>query len=826
MLISLDWLNDYVSLDGLQAADIAEALTNSGLEVEAIEVKGGVFSGVVVGYVQAVDPHPNADRLRLVTVDLGDKGQNQVVCGAPNVAQGMRIAYAQIGAQVINRKEGGLFELTPAKIRGVDSTGMCCSLDELGLVEQYGPAGEGIWDLSTLTTDSQRGQDLKAALQLSSYAVLDVAPTANRGDLMSMWGVAREVAALFNRPLKIQEPPKPQYNASSDVVIEVKDPTICEFYGGATLTNVSIEPSPAWLVQRLEDAGVRAINNVVDITNYVMLETGQPLHAFDLEKVRQLSAGKTPTIGVRRAQSGESLTTLDEVERPLTDQSVLITLNDTPVALAGVMGGLSTEMDETSKTVFLECAYFPSASTRRSARSVGLRSESSARFERGIDKMGCDRAMARAIELIEQLAGARLDSMVGQDLRQSSPLTIILTISTMNRILGLEIPVADVTSILTHLGFEVKPGAEKFEVTVPSYRQHDVSREIDLIEEIIRVYGYDRIPYSLPSKVAAPEMSPRQAFLEVVRRTMVAQGLTEVSTASLIGPTLLEETQSQLEESKAVRLTNSHSAEHVVMRQELLPSLLDITVLNESRGNQDLWLFELGRVYHRTYTPSEKQTGVKETLKLAGIMKGQPDATPWRPGLTVDFFTLKGVLEQLLERCRISQSPRWVAEATSSMMHPGQTATVKVGKQVLGFVGQLHPRMVEHLKLKGSVYAFEWDIDALFELFQKQAPLKAKPLSSYQAVERDISFRVPSTVSHQQIVGAIQKANQPLIQTIELFDEYKAAPEGGSGEPIRSLAYRLTLQSDAETLTEATINAVMTAVTDALNAELNITLRV
>ncbi|MCA9806939.1 MAG: phenylalanine--tRNA ligase subunit beta [Cyanobacteria bacterium HKST-UBA06] len=826
MLVSLEWLQAYVDLSGLAPDDIAEALTNAGLEVEDVELKGGAFSKVVVAHVDKVEPHPNADRLRLVTVNLGDTC-NQVVCGAPNVAEKMRIAYAQLGAQVINRKDGTLFELTPAKIRGVESTGMICSIDELGLSGQYESSEAGIWDITTVCPDAALGTDLKTALGLSAYAVLDTAPTANRGDHMSMLGVAREVAALFDRDLKIAPPgtldPK---GASCPIQVEIVDEAACSFYAGVLVEGITIGPSPDWLVRRLEDAGVRSINNVVDMTNYVMLEYGQPLHAFDANKIKALAKSLAPpTIGVRYARSGETMTTLDDIERTLTPQSALITLNDVPVALAGVMGGATTEIDDQATAVFLECAYFPSASTRLSSRSVGLRSESSARFERGIDAATCDAALARAVELLQKLAGGQVHSMVIDDRRQLQNTVVSLRLAQLERVLGMDVPQATVQQCLTHLGFTVDTTDNTtWAVTVPSYRADDVTREIDVIEEVIRVYGYNRIPYTLPAKTATPKITARQQFLNTIRGSLMASGLAEVSTASLIGPTLVEQTQAHIDESKAVRLTNSHSAEFVLMRQQLLPSLLDIALHNEAKGNQTQWFFELGRTYLRVAEPSEKYTGVTETLMLGGLVKGLPQAARWHQSKlkTLDFFVVKGMLEQLFCQLRLPQAQRWVAEATSPMMHPGQTATIKFGKQAVGIIGQLHPRLYDSLKLKGPVFVFELHVDQLWKLADKREPVKAHALSAYQAVERDLALTVPETISHQQIMAAFGQANEPLLKQIELFDMY-AGEQVEAGH--RSLAYRLTLQSNEGTLTDAQIAAALDQLTASLNQALNITVR-
>ena len=819
MRVSLSWLSHYVDIKDLDPHVIAEALTNSGLEVDEIEATGARFSNVVVGYVTKVEPHPNADRLRLVTVDIGPKGTNQVVCGAPNVRENIMIAYAQIGAQVINRKDGSLFELQPAAIRGVTSTGMICSVDELGLTEQYPPTEEGIWPLGDLVNADDKGRDLKDVLSLEADTVLVAAPAANRGDLMSMIGVAREVAALFKRPFKLPEVTMSAANQPSAVAIDLPDIAVCSYYSGATLTNVAVKPAPAWMTAHLEAAGIRSINVVVDITNYVMLETGHPMHAFD---ANALSGGKT--ISVRRAKTDETITTLDDVERKLSEQSVVVCLDDRPIAMAGVMGGQTTQINDATQTVFLEVAHFPAASTRRSARSVGLRSESSARFERGVDPQTCEFAMNRAISLLNELAGATVTSQTQADHRQAITVTVPVSLKRTSDILGIPVTSEMVKDILPPLGFKCHPGEspDVWDIGVPSFRQADVTREIDVIEELIRIIGYDDVPYTLPSPTTSPAITPRQQILSQIRRVLQGCGLSEVMTGSLVGDTLPGQSAFAQPEANTLFVSNSHSIDHQYLRHSVLPSLLRVAKYNQDQGNADGWFYELGRVYWRKGSDSPKSSGVQENLRCAGLMMGYPQHAVWKAPQTLDFYTLKGVVERLMTSLAMP-SLKWQADSSQNAYHPGQTALIKSGKTELGFVGQLHPALLDALKLKGPIFVFELDAEALMTVLMKQPTTTTyQPISPFPAVSRDMAFLIDRTVPYQKVVTAINQLNEPLIKDVTLFDEFTGTSIDADK---RSLATRLTLQSNDDTLTEAIINNTVDRVKSHLQQQLSVTFR-
>lgn len=500
MQISLEWLNEYVDLSGIEPERIAHELTMSGLEVEEITKTGAKFTNIITAQIKKIDQHPNADKLHLVDVDLGGTVKT-VVCGAQNIEEGQIIPYASVGSKVLNRKTGEQFELTPAVIRGVESQGMLCSQDELGLENMQ--EEDGILILNRLKPGIKLGEKLEDVLNIKEDIVFDVAPTANRGDEMSVIGVARELSAIFNKKLNFSPLQSTQELSNKGFEVEILDTDVCKYYSAGLLKDVKIKPSPDWMQRRLTACGIRAINNVVDITNYVLLEYGQPLHAFDMDKLDGY-------LCVRRAKPGETIVTLDDIERTTTNDTVLIATKEKGVCVGGVFGSANSEIDDNTKNIVLESAYFPPASNRRSARSIGYRSEASARFERGVDIEATKPALLRAMQLMVELADAKVDGIVETGENKLPEIDITLRFNQIKRILGTEIPAERCIEILERLGFELlgkNETAAKFKV--PSFRMVDVYREIDLIEEISRIDGYDKIAPTLPKNTQSPEIRPR-----------------------------------------------------------------------------------------------------------------------------------------------------------------------------------------------------------------------------------------------------------------------------------------------------------------------------
>lgn len=826
MKVPYSWLQELVDLDGLTPEEVGQALTNAGLEVEEVETTGPVFTQVLVAKVDKVDPHPNADKLRLVTVNKGDKGIQQVVCGAPNVREGIKIAFAQSGAKVLNRKTGETFELGEAVIRGVPSSGMVCSIDELGLNEQYPSTEDGIWVLDTLVTDKDLGQPLETVLGLEKEIILHTAPTANRGDWMSMLGVAREVAGIFKRDLKLdaQLPAVPEVN-HSPITLELPQPERCSYYALTLLDNIQVQPSPVWMQKRLQAAGVRSINNVVDITNYVMLLTGQPMHAFDQAKLA--ASGE---ISVRPAAEGEKLVTLDGVELNLKVDNTLITFNNQPVALAGVMGGEHSGIVDSTQNIVLEIAHFPSAQTRKSSRAAGgLRSESSARFERGVDLGGQELALQYTLKYLQELCGATVTHFTVKDYRQLEANQITFELSRFESVLGYAIPQQDIELILNRLGFNVTIQNAQLQATVPSFRANDVKLDVDVIEEVARIYGYDHAPYTLPQVAQVPERSFRGRSLALVRQTLLGLGLSEVTTLSLVSENQVKPANALPPHQQPVKVVNSNSQEHTVLRQSLVPGLLDVIGHYAAQSLPYCWVFELGRHYYfNSKQPlTDKNTAVNEPLFLGVSITGSPvvGEKNAKSAFKPDYYTLKGVLDELLEKLGLTSLVQVQPYSEDERFHPGQCGQIVLDKKVIGVIGQIHPVTVQQNKWRNSVFLLEVNLEPLLKKAQQQDLFKTTlaPISAFPFVERDIAFVAPLSVSHQAIVDCLNSGKDPLLKNITLFDEYKGQ---GIEDGHRSLAYRLTLGSLEKTLTEQEIEASTQRLKETLSNQLGVQYRV
>ncbi len=832
MKLSTLWLNDYIDVQEIAPQRLADALTNAGLEVEGgIESTGVQFKKVIVAKVLALNPHPNADKLRLVTIDCGtERGKTQVVCGASNVAEGQRIAFALNGATVFSTKQNAWFTLTPAVIRGVESQGMVCSLEELALTSQYESTG-GIWVLNDVVGDNCIGQALEVALGLDaeSDSILETAPTANRGDWMSYLGVARELSALFERPLKAIETLHAEALENTPPAtfeIQLEDESLCSTYLGGSLEQVKVAPSPLWLVKRLEASGIRSINNVVDITNFVMLETGQPLHAFDAQKL-----GNTGRIGVRRAKAGESLKALDDVSYELNAEHVVVTCQNTPVALAGVMGGEDSCIDEASTSVFLEAAFFPNATTRRSAREAGIRTESSARFERGIDAGGVQHAFSRAIYLLQTLADAKLTGVSRAGCLANETLEIPLSLNHLTRVIGQSYSADVVQSCLERLGFGVSPQDEDvLNVSVPSFRQTDVQKPIDLIEEVIRIAGYESIHASYPASSHQVVASSRRRILNEMRHLLTGLGLNEAMTTSLVGDALLQRVSATQDEAQTVALLNSHSSEHTLMRQSVLPTLLDACLTNIQQGVGQFNAFEIGRTYFKRGKSSFKNTGVQEKLNVAVILCEQMPSPHWVESTPPDFYRLKGILESVLRRFDLLEGVQFTSHTDSSMFHTGRCASVSfhASQKPLAILGQLHPAIQKRLKLKAPVFLMEIDADLLIKTIEQRlntskagVPAVIR-LSPFPEMERDLALLVKAPLTYQDVLTQIHRMGYETLQSVEVFDEYRDASMPADA---RSLAYRLSWQAPDRTLTDKEVDTAMTAIRQELEASLGVSLR-
>jgi phenylalanyl-tRNA synthetase beta chain len=810
MRISLNWLRELVEIK-LSPEELAETLTMAGFEVEEIEDRHTWANGVVVGKVLERQPHPNADKLSVCQVDIGASETLNIVCGAPNVKADIYVPVATTGTYLPNID----LKIKPAKLRGVPSQGMICSLKELGLPSDVD--GIHIFPQENLPL----GSDVRPLLGLNDV-ILDVTATANRADALCMVGIAREVAALTGGKLNIPHPPAPGLQKTDGhLKLKIADTQACPAYIGTVIEQVKIAPSPDWLQQRLRAAGVRPINNVVDITNYVLWEWGQPLHAFDKQRLQSVAGSEDLTIGVRFAVAGESLKTLDGQTRNLSSQNLLITANETPVALAGVMGGEETEVDDGTQSIVLEAALFDSVAIRRSSRSVGLRSEASGRYERGVNRAELEIACNRALAMISELADGVIVHQEVADTRphpSSWSRSISLRLDRVNEVLGPvdlgeetgEITAADVERILSALGCELtSSGEDGWTVTVPPYRYRDLEREIDLIEEIARLYGYDNFCDTLPDKSEAGYLSLEQELTRKLRAFLRAQGLTEVIHYSLVKPG----------DDRQIVLSNPLFVEYSALRTDLIAGLIDAFQYNLEQGNGSLNAFDLGRIFW------QEEEGLQETDAIAGIMGGDISLGKWSQGgreQPMTWFDAKGILESVFSAFNLKVE--YQPDCRDQRLHPGRTASLWVGGNRLGVFGQLHPQLRQERGLPDSVYVFQLDVNVLLDALDEDKILVPTfhPYSTYPASDRDIAFYAPVTVSVAEIEKSIRKAGKGLLESVELFDEYR-----GENVPTgqRSLAFRLVYRQSDRTLTEAEVEPVHNKVREALVEKFGVNLR-
>lgn len=815
MQVSLNWLNEFVDLSNVEASQIAHELTMSGLEVESVEDVKPSFTNIKTVKIEKIDAHPNSDRLHLVTVNTGS-GLKTVVCGAQNIQEGQVVPYASVGSQVLDRKTGEMFTLTPAVIRGVESQGMLCSADELGVSERNYQEEDGILVLNRIFPDVELGKDVKDVLGFEKDTVIDVAPTANRGDQMSVIGVARELSSLFNTPLKFNPVECTKDLTTDKFKVEIKDKDVCKYYSIALLKNIKIKSSPDWMQKRLIASGVRAINNVVDITNYVMLEYGCPLHAFDADKLNGY-------LCVRRAEEGEKLVTLDEVERTLTTDSVLIATKDKGVCLGGVFGGANSEIDDNTTSLALEAAYFTPATNRKSARSAGYRSEASARFERGIDIEAVKPALMRAMQLLVEYADAEVIGVVEDGENKLEPLEITLRYPQIKRILGCEIASDRCDNILENLGFKKLGGnaaAAKF--LVPSFRAYDVTREIDLIEEIARINGYDKISPTLPAKAQTPTITLEEKVIKRIHELLLSAGLNEIQTSSLIGKPMLDKFKIGYDDENAVKVLNAASEDYSMLRQTLSASVLNCMKYNFDNGQKNFWAYEIGKTYIKTSPADEKNTGVKETRVLEGVLTGEVQNSKWQIKTSTDFYTVKGIMENIFNDLEVSRriklAPLEETELAkdNNILHPYRTAVVMLlGKkpQPIGYFGQVHPTLIDKLKLNQDAFLFNLNLSELISAVKETVP-RFKHLPQFPEVRRDIAFIINDDVTFEDIQKVIKSSvKQNIFKGSEIFDVYQGEHvEDG----FKSVAFRIKMQDENATLTDEIIEQQMTSVREKL----------
>lgn len=799
MRVPLRWLSEYVDLT-VDPAELARRLTVAGAEVSEI-VTTGSWEGIVVAHVEKVEPHPNADRLVLATVNTGAGEMPRVVCGAPNLREGQRVAYAGIGASLLDGHEGKPFVLKAARIRGVESSGMICSEKELGLSEEHS-------GILVLPADAPVGEPLSSVI---GDTIIEVEVTANRPDWLSMIGIAREVAALTG--VRWRDPPL-QYvegkkAASKLAKVEIADKDLCFRYIGAVVDGVKVGDSPPWMQERLLAAGMRPINNVVDITNYVMLEVGQPLHAFDYEKVR----GKQ--IIVRRAAPGEKITLIDGSRHDLAENMLLICDGEGPTAVAGVMGGGESEVSETTTTVFLEAACFLGPSVRRTSQALKLRTDASTRFEKGLSRQLPAVAASRAVRLLAEICGGTpaqgvIDVFPGREKDQR----ITMTMERLVKVIGLEVANAEVKRVLTSLGFTCRwLPPDRFIVKVPYWRT-DVMIADDVIEEIARILGYDQLPTSrLGGEIPDYVPQPGRDLRERIRDAAASAGLQEIITYSMTDLASLEKVlgPEEMASNPPLRLSNPLSRQFEYARTTLRHALIQTLALN-ARGNPErIALFEVAR----TYQPRDGDLPDERETVCAVVSGREPDRWGSPTGEPAGYFDARAALEHLLGALGVAPA---IKETVDFAFLPGRTAEIVVGEDRVGLIGELHPRVLAEFGLDAPAAMFELDIASL--LPHVPETVHHRPQSPYPAVEEDLAVIVAADVRAADIQDAIQAF--PLVAGARVFDVY-------TGEPIpagrKSLAFAVSYQAPDRTLSDAEVAKQRARIVELLRRDFNAELR-
>ena len=791
MLVSYNWLKQYTNVED-NASALAEKITRGGIEVEGVEYLAEEISGVVVGYVESKEKHPDAEKLNVCQVNVGEEENLQIVCGAPNVDAGQYVIVATVGAKLPGIK------IKKAKLRGVESQGMICSLAELGLSKSVVPKNyqEGIY---VFETEQELGSDVVEVLGLNDY-ILDLSITPNRADALSMRGLTYELGALYNNKVDFKDVEKEEDYEATSLQVAIESDS-CRNYVGQVVKNVEVTSSPLWLQTRLMNSGIRPINNIVDITNFVLLEFGQPMHAFDKDLVGD-------KIVVRDAKEGEVLETLDGEERKLQTTDLVITDGTRAIALGGVMGGKNTEVSEETKNIILESAYFNPTSVRRTSAAHGLRSDSSARFEKGIDPNMQKAALARAVELILELCpNAVVESSVGV-VNKVDDKVVEITTSYINNYLGIILSTEEIVAILEGLSFKVEASGEDLVVKVPT-RRPDISIKQDLVEEVIRIYGYDNLASTLPkfSKTIKGGLTYSQRMVRDLRAVYASLGFNDTINYSLVSEE--EATQYTLEDHHKVRLLMPMTETHSTLRQSLIPGLLNTVQYNVARKQKDLKLLEIGRVF---FGSGDDNIQPKETLYLSAALTGEERATKWlKESSALDFFAAKGYLEVVFERLGLEEKVTY-KKSTLEGMHPGRFAEVYLGEKRIGFIGEVHPQVADKLGLN-TTYVFEINLDEVIS--EGKVKPKYEEVTKYPEITRDIAMLVDVKDEYQNIYNVVESVNSKLITKVELFDLYVGA-ELLVGK--KSLALTITYSDKQKTLTDEEVTAVHDKVLAALTA--------
>lgn len=788
MLLSYNWLKEYLNIED-SVEKLADKITRGGLEVEEIIYLDKELSGLVVGYVKYIEKHPDAEKLNVCKIDLGDE-ELQIVCGASNIEKGQYVIVAKVGAKLPE------FKIKKAKLRGVESYGMICSLKELGLSQSVIPKkySDGIY---VFDEEVVLGEDVVKVLGLND-TIIDIAVTPNRADSLSMRGLVYEIASLYNKKVNFKENFEKVNYINSDITVE-KQSDNCNNYYAQVINNIEIKDSPLWLQNKLIKSGIRPINNIVDITNYVILEYGQPMHAFDKKLLGN-------NIIVRQAKDKEKLTTLDGDERTLTENDLVIANKNNAVALAGVMGGKETEVNKETKNIVLESAYFNPLSVRKTSSYHNLRSDSSARFEKGIDINLQKMALARAVELIKELCPeAEVEKVVGFGEEVASK-TIKISTEYLNNIIGLNLTTNEIVNILNSLSFEVKVSEDNLEVVIPT-RRFDITLKQDIAEEVARMYGYDNIPSTLPkfSKSTKGGLTYKQKMIRSLRKTYLSNGFFDTINYSLLSE---EEAKNfSIKQDPKVKLLMPMSENHSTLRQSLIPGLLNTAKYNNARKQKNLKLLELGNVF---FGSGLAEVQPKEEFYFSALITGKDKLTKWlKEEHTFDFYDIKGYLELTFKNLGMLEDISY-KKAELENMHPGRTAKVFYREEEIGFLGEVHPLHCEKFDLE-KVYVFEINLNKI--LNNNKVKPRYEEISKYPKVTRDIAMLINKDEEYTNIFNLINNLNIKLISNIELFDLYEKLE---FEKEKKSIAITITYVDKEKTLTDEEINNAHNKVLEAL----------
>ncbi|EVL29677.1 TPA: phenylalanine--tRNA ligase subunit beta [Staphylococcus aureus] len=792
MLISNEWLKEYVTIDD-SVSDLAERITRTGIEVDDLIDYTKDIKNLVVGFVKSKEKHPDADKLNVCQVDIGEDEPVQIVCGAPNVDAGQYVIVAKVGGRLL----GGI-KIKRAKLRGERSEGMICSLQEIGISSNYIPKSfeSGIYVFS----ESQvPGTDALQALYLDDQ-VMEFDLTPNRADALSMIGTAYEVAALYNTKMTKPETTSNELelSANDELTVTIENEDKVPYYSARVVHDVTIEPSPIWMQARLIKAGIRPINNVVDISNYVLLEYGQPLHMFDQDAIG------SQQIVVRQANEGEKMTTLDDTERELLTSDIVITNGQTPIALAGVMGGDFSEVKEQTSNIVIEGAIFDPVSIRHTSRRLNLRSESSSRFEKGIATEFVDEAVDRACYLLQTYANGKvLKDRVSSGELGAFITPIDITADKINRTIGFDLSQNDIVTIFNQLGFDTEINDDVITVLVPS-RRKDITIKEDLIEEVARIYGYDDIPSTLPvfDKVTSGQLTDRQYKTRMVKEVLEGAGLDQAITYSLVSKE--DATAFSMQQRQTIDLLMPMSEAHASLRQSLLPHLIEAASYNVARKNKDVKLFEIGNVF---FANGEGELP-DQVEYLSGILTGDYVVNQWQGKKeTVDFYLAKGVVDRVSEKLNLEFSYR---RADIDGLHPGRTAEILLENKVVGFIGELHPTLAADNDLKRT-YVFELNFDALMAV--SVGYINYQPIPRFPGMSRDIALEVDQNIPAADLLSTIHAHGGNILKDTLVFDVYQGEHlEKGK----KSIAIRLNYLDTEETLTDERVSKVQAEIEAAL----------